>query len=102
LDEGRLVGVEALLRWRHPVRGNVPPMVFIPVAEQSELIHELGRFVLDEACRQAASWYELAPGRSPVVAVNISGRQLQRPAFVGEVAAILVETGPPPALLSVA
>jgi diguanylate cyclase (GGDEF)-like protein/PAS domain S-box-containing protein len=100
LDEGRLVGVEALLRWRHPVRGDIPPAVFIPVAEQSDLIHEIGRFVLDESCRQAARWHELAPGRSPVVAVNISGRQLQRPGFVDEVHEILRASGLEPRLLT--
>jgi diguanylate cyclase (GGDEF)-like protein/PAS domain S-box-containing protein len=100
MDGGRLVGVEALLRWRHPVRGDVPPMVFIPVAEQSELIHDVGRLVLREAVRQAAAWYELAPGRSPVVAVNISGRQLQRPGFVDEVREVLDESGLPPRLLT--
>jgi diguanylate cyclase (GGDEF)-like protein/PAS domain S-box-containing protein len=100
LDETRLVGVEALLRWRHPVRGDIPPMVFIPVAESSDLIHELGRFVLFESCRQAARWHDLAPDRSPSVAVNISGRQLQRAGFVDEVRRILEETALPPHLLT--
>jgi diguanylate cyclase (GGDEF)-like protein/PAS domain S-box-containing protein len=100
LDEERLVGVEALLRWRSATRGDVPPAVFIPVAEQTDLIHDLGRFVLHEACRQAAQWYALTPGASPAVAVNISGRQLQRPGFVDEVRAVLDETGLPPGMLT--
>ena len=100
LEGGQLVGVEALLRWHHPVRGNVPPSVFVPVAEQSDLIHDVGRFVLTEAVRQAVEWHRLAPGRSPSVAVNISGRQLQRPAFVAEVRELVEASGLPPRLLT--
>jgi diguanylate cyclase len=97
---GRMNSVEALLRWRHPTRGDVPPAVFIPVAEQGDLIHDIGRFVLGEAVRQAAEWYELAPGRSPTVAINISGRQLQRPGFVEEVREVLAASGLPPQLIT--
>jgi diguanylate cyclase (GGDEF)-like protein len=76
LGSGRLVGAEALLRWRHPLRGAVPPSIFVPVAEACGLIDSLGEWVLDRACRDAVIWQRTAPGLS--VAVNLSGRQLQR------------------------
>jgi diguanylate cyclase (GGDEF)-like protein/PAS domain S-box-containing protein len=70
----RLVGFEALIRWNHPQRGNVPPNVFIPVAEESGLMAPIGEWVIDEACRAAASWPE------PItVALNISPKQIVQP-----------------------
>jgi diguanylate cyclase (GGDEF)-like protein len=81
LSNGRLIGAEALLRWRHPVRGVVPPSIFVPVAEASGLIDTLGDWVLERACRDAVAWQQQAPGLS--VAVNLSGRQLMR-ADLGE------------------
>lgn len=75
-EDGRIYGVEALLRWRHPERGMVPPDSFIPLAEETGLIHALGAWVLDEACRQLAAWKEVGIGRLGM-AVNLSARQLQ-------------------------
>jgi diguanylate cyclase (GGDEF)-like protein len=95
LDSGTLIGVEALVRWQHPERGEIKPDVFVPVAEQTGLIHELGLFVLNQACRQGRQWNDLAPSIPLTIGVNISGRQLQRASFPGDVAAILRETGFP-------
>ena len=82
----RVVGVEALLRWRHPTRGIVQPAEFIPIAEESGLIVPLGRWVLEQACRQVASWRETMPeGHELSVSVNVSARQLQHPDFVHDV-----------------
>ena len=82
----RVVGVEALLRWRHPTRGIVQPADFIPIAEESGLIVELGRWVLEQACRQVASWRDTTPeGQELTVSVNVSARQLQHPDFVHDV-----------------
>ena len=77
LRSGRIVGAEALLRWRHPVRGLVSPGVFIPVAEETGLILELGNWVLEEACRQVRAWKD-ANLIMPPVAVNLSARQFDR------------------------
>ena len=74
LRSGRIVGAEALLRWRHPVRGLVSPGVFIPVAEETGLILDLGTWVLEEACRQVREWKD-ANLIMPPVAVNLSARQ---------------------------
>lgn len=76
LQNGRLIGAEALLRWRHARRGMVPPSIFVPIAEACGLIDALGEWVLDRACRDAAGWQRELPGLS--VAVNLSARQLQR------------------------
>jgi len=75
-DTGALAGVEALLRWRHPERGEVSPATFIPVAERFGLIGELGLWVLDEACRQVRQWHEA--GADVPVAVNLSAHQLRQ------------------------
>jgi diguanylate cyclase (GGDEF)-like protein/PAS domain S-box-containing protein len=77
LRSGRIVGAEALLRWRHPVRGLVSPGVFIPVAEETGLILELGNWVVEEACRQIRAWKD-ANLIMPPVAVNLSARQFDR------------------------
>jgi diguanylate cyclase (GGDEF)-like protein/PAS domain S-box-containing protein len=74
LRSGRIVGAEALLRWRHPVRGLVSPGVFIPVAEETGLILDLGTWVLEEACRQVREWRD-ANLLMPPIAVNLSARQ---------------------------
>ncbi|MGC4060439.1 MAG: EAL domain-containing protein [Aquabacterium sp.] len=76
-DDNALAGVEALLRWTHPVRGMVSPGVFIPVAERFGLIGELGLWVLDEACRHIRVWHEA--GLNIPVAVNLSAHQLRQP-----------------------
>jgi diguanylate cyclase (GGDEF)-like protein/PAS domain S-box-containing protein len=86
IESGAIVGVEALVRWQHPVRGLVPPMEFIPMAEQTGLIVELGRWVLNEACHEATRWTVPPGGESaPYVTVNVAGFQLQQPSFVREV-----------------
>ncbi|MEV6303332.1 bifunctional diguanylate cyclase/phosphodiesterase [Actinoplanes sp. NPDC051861] len=97
LDGGRLRGVEALVRWAHPLQGIVPPVQFIPVAERTGLIVPLGDWVLREACHQLAAWRDELGERAPgVLNVNVSARQLRDPGFVDRVAAILAETGLPP------
>jgi diguanylate cyclase (GGDEF)-like protein len=95
VDTGRIVGVEALVRWRHPTRGVVPPGQFIPVAEKSGLIVGLGHWVMREACRQMKEWLDarIAP---PLIAVNLSTLQLKTPLELEKAfAAILAETGVP-------
>lgn len=92
----RVMGVEALLRWQHPEHGMVPPSDFIPVAEESYLIVSIGRWVLENACRQLAAWAARAETSGMTMAVNISPHQFQQPDFVAEVEAVLEETQAPP------
>jgi EAL domain-containing protein (putative c-di-GMP-specific phosphodiesterase class I) len=94
LKDGRVTGVEALLRWQHPTRGAVPPSVLVPVAEETGLIVPIGRWVLGEACRQVLAWQPLQGEDEPLmVTVNISGRYLQDVALVEDVREVLAETG---------
>jgi diguanylate cyclase (GGDEF)-like protein/PAS domain S-box-containing protein len=94
LDTGAIAGFEALVRWQHPVRGLLPPLEFIPTAEQTGLIVPLGRYVLAEACRQAASWTEMhANGEQLRMSVNVSAKQLVQPGWSDEVAQVLAESG---------
>ena len=93
-------GVEALVRWQHPVRGLVPPIEFIGVAEESGLIVELGRFVLQTACRQFTAWQQaLGPLAPTSMAVNLSPMQLRSAGLVAEVAHCLRDSGIAPAAL---
>jgi EAL domain-containing protein (putative c-di-GMP-specific phosphodiesterase class I) len=86
LGDGSIVAMEALLRWNHPDRGLVAPLSFIPVAEESRLIVPIGRWVIEQACRQAAAWQELHPDSAPVsVAVNLSARQIADPDLLSHV-----------------
>ena len=98
LATGRIVGVEALVRWHHPRLGMVPPSEFIPAAEESGLIVPLGAWVLEEACRQAARW-EGERGAPLPVWVNLSGRQLSQPDLPEMVASTLGATGAHPRAL---
>jgi EAL domain-containing protein (putative c-di-GMP-specific phosphodiesterase class I) len=98
---GRLVGVEALLRWPHTQRGWVPPSDFIPLAEQSGLMPELGHWVLRQACAQLAAWRQQPGLQDLVVAVNVSAQQFDQPDFVPTVVHLLQQQGLPPALLKV-
>jgi diguanylate cyclase (GGDEF)-like protein len=93
LGEMRPTGVEALLRWQHPKRGLVQPDEFIPLLEETGLIREVGRWVLKEACRQAAEWRR--HGHEIEMAVNISGRQLDDDEIVSDVAKALADSGLP-------
>jgi EAL domain-containing protein (putative c-di-GMP-specific phosphodiesterase class I) len=96
LDTGTISGVEALIRWIHPVRGMVPPLDFIPLAEETGLIVPIGRWVLAEACRMAVTLQQRFTSDSEFhMAVNLSARQLARPEIVDEVRNILAETGLP-------
>ena len=105
LETGRVAGVEALVRWRHPERGIVRPSAFIEVAEETGLIVPIGRWVLTEACRQTAVWHAAGwegsePGMPFGIAVNVSARQLEAEGFVGEVAAVLADVGLTPGALT--
>jgi diguanylate cyclase (GGDEF)-like protein len=91
LTTQRVAAVEALLRWRHPTRGDTSPGVFIPIAESSGLIVPIGRWVLGQACAQCAAWHRR--GHSLAVSVNVSARQFERPEFVDEVRAALADNG---------
>jgi diguanylate cyclase (GGDEF)-like protein len=100
LGTGEITGVEALLRWNHPRRGMVQPATFIPLAEETGLIVPIGRWVLNQACRQASRWHETHPDRAPLtVTVNVSARQLQQPDFGSDVADALRVSGLQPGAL---
>ncbi len=91
---GRLLGMEALVRWQHPERGMISPVEFIPVAEDTGLIVGIGRWVLHEACRQNMEWQQ--SGLRPLrVAVNLSARQFRAGNLLDEIDAVLAETGLP-------
>ena len=93
LQQRRIAGVEALVRWQHPERGMVPPNEFIPVAEETGLVVGLGRWVLEEACRAAARW----PG---YVSVNLSSRQLAAPGLAEDISRALRQSGVAPERLA--
>jgi diguanylate cyclase (GGDEF)-like protein len=101
LATGRLAGVEGLVRWSHPVHGLIMPDQFIEIAEETGTILPIGRWVLREACRQAAGWLE--DGTVPadlVVSVNVSAREIQQLGFVDGVKAVLGESGLDPTRLT--
>jgi diguanylate cyclase (GGDEF)-like protein len=95
-----IVGFEALLRWRHPERGLVSPLEFIPLAEETGLIVPIGTWVLQEATRQAAEWQNRSPLGRLRMSVNVSVRQFQHPDLVRDVADALHRSGLDPALLT--
>lgn len=91
VKSGRIVGLEALLRWEHPDKGSIPPMDFIPLAERTGLINEIGEWVIYEACRQNKRWQE--DGYDPmVVSVNLSAVQLDQTNLIEKVKCILRNT----------
>ncbi len=98
LEDGRACGAEALLRWHHPKRGNIPPGLFIPIAETSELITDIGGWVLRQATREAAGWAQNPALKQvpAVVSVNVSARQLRGGVLLRQVAQALEESGLPP------
>jgi diguanylate cyclase (GGDEF)-like protein/PAS domain S-box-containing protein len=90
LHDWNLVGFEALLRWQHPVKGLLQPSVFVPVAEETDLIVPIGRWVLEEACQQAKRWVEEYPSAPPAtMEVNLSSRQLARQGLVKVIEEVL-------------
>jgi diguanylate cyclase (GGDEF)-like protein/PAS domain S-box-containing protein len=100
LKTGQLMGVEALVRWRHPTRGLMAPGDFIPLAEESGVILDLGIWVLREACFQAKAWQALYASDPPwTISVNVSVKQLQHPTFVADVAEVLRASGIDPRTL---
>ena len=99
LDTSTVTGVEALVRWEHPTRGLLLPQQFVDLAEETGLIVPLGRWVLEQACRQGAAWQrQLAPERLRV-SVNVSARQFQQPGWADEVARALLASGLEPGQL---
>ncbi len=101
LADGAPVSVEALVRWHHPRRGVVPPVAFVPLAEETGLARALGRWVVGAACRQLAAWEAALPAEHvPAVAVNVSGRQLEDADVVADVADALRASGVSPARLT--
>jgi diguanylate cyclase (GGDEF)-like protein/PAS domain S-box-containing protein len=94
LDSGRIIGFEALLRWRHPTRGLLQPLDFIPVAEETGMIRELGWWNLEEACRQISAWNACRDGNPPLtISVNLSVKQFLQPNLVPEIGQLLRESG---------
>jgi EAL domain-containing protein (putative c-di-GMP-specific phosphodiesterase class I) len=101
LSSEKIVGVEALVRWEHPERGLVMPGDFIPVAEENGMIRELGKWVVEHACAQGASWYEARPDAAPIViSINLSPVELAHSDLAATVASALRTTGLDPACLS--
>lgn len=99
--QGRITGVEALVRWAHPQRGMVSPAQFIPLAEETGLIMPLGRWVLDSACRLLALWHARPATAALTLAVNVSPRQFRHPDFVEQVISVLETTGANPLNLKI-
>jgi diguanylate cyclase (GGDEF)-like protein len=96
---GKLAGWEALVRWQHPTRGLVPPGAFIPLAEETGLIVDIGRWVLEEACRQLRVWHELSQDTALTMSVNVSARQFQHAGLVADVEGALDASGVDPRCL---
>jgi len=96
LATGVVVGLEALVRWRHPTRGLLAPSEFVPLAEETGRIVAIGRWVLAEACRQLAEWRRSLPSETLRVSVNVSPRQVRGPGLVSDVREALAAAGLPP------
>jgi diguanylate cyclase (GGDEF)-like protein/PAS domain S-box-containing protein len=101
LGNGEIVGLEALVRWKHPERGVLDPGEFVEIAEDSGLIEPIGRWVQETACRQALGWHELRPDQRPLdISVNLSARQVAHRDLADSVAEILTGTGLDPVNLT--
>lgn len=92
-QQGRVVGAEGLLRWQHPTRGPIAPATFIHLAEESGVIAQLGRVVLEHACRQLKEWERHPATRELTLSVNVSARQFHRAGFIDDLQRILASTG---------
>jgi len=99
-DDGRIVSAEALLRWQHPVKGLVPPIEFIPLAEQTGLIMPIGHWVLGAACAQLVAWAGHPATAHLSLAVNVSALQFKQPDYVSQVISVLERSNANPALLT--
>jgi diguanylate cyclase (GGDEF)-like protein/PAS domain S-box-containing protein len=99
LDDGSLLAVEALLRWHHPTSGTLAAGAFIETAEETGMILDIGRWVLEASCRQAARWHAARPDRPLVVRVNLSAVQLAEAGLLDDLDDVLAITGLPPHLL---
>ena len=100
LQDGVIASMEALVRWDHPERGLIGPLAFLPVAEDSRLIVPMGRWVIEQACRQAAAWQRLEPDAAPVsVSVNLSARQLADPELIPHLEGSISASGIDPSTL---
>jgi len=93
LETGRICGFEALARWDHPTRGLIGPVEFIPVAEETGLIIPIGRWILEEACRQMKQWHERYPESPLMICVNFSSKQLMQHDLVNQIKQVLEKTG---------
>jgi diguanylate cyclase (GGDEF)-like protein/PAS domain S-box-containing protein len=102
LDSWRIIGFEALLRWQHPELGFISPLKFIPVAEETGLIVEIGQWVLSEACRQLRAWQDEFPSDPPLtVSVNLSGKQFSQPNLIEIIRRTIGESGLDPSSLKI-
>ena len=99
MDGGRLIGAEVLARWHHPIRGMVPPVEFIPLAEETGLILPLGQWILETACRQLVLWASQPRMANLTIAVNVSAHQIKEVDFTHQVLDTLTRTGADPKLL---
>ncbi|HEX7763944.1 MAG TPA: EAL domain-containing protein [Cellvibrio sp.] len=93
---GAVIGAEALIRWFHPQRGMVSPLEFIPIAEESGLILQLGNWIVEEACHQLVRWSQHPATRELVISINVSARQFQQAQFVMQLLTALQRTGANP------
>lgn len=98
-NNNQTIGAEALIRWNHPQRGLISPLQFIPIAEKSSLILEIGQWIIDTACRQLSAWSERADTNRLSVAINISNRQFYEESFVARIATAIRSHCIDPALL---
>lgn len=101
LDDGRITGAEVLVRWEHPTRGMVSPADFIPLAEETDLILPLGKWVLEAACNKLAAWATQPDMAAMTIAVNVSAKQFRQRDFVEQVLSIVAQSGANPHRLKI-